>query len=226
MSFMWEPQPRLWVRIVFTVIVSFFAETLLKNEWKFYGIMFMIFASRLRIQPKFKKYKWLQLHVASKRRIAFLEMDMYTLKSLTISVYQSVCVVCGFFFLNLVFKWWISCAVTLQSDFYHIGMQLRGGLVGKGKRKEELTRLTSQVSTCQLNQYRRVNTVQFTGHSNQAKFLFFIGTCAYKQSYISEPCVLAGSACTCLKHQWGKINRARENEKSKEKEIDRRWSRL
>lgn len=50
------------------------------------------------------------------------------------------CAAFSFFFFSSLFKWWISCAVTQQWDFYHIGMQLRGGVEGRGKRKEELTK--------------------------------------------------------------------------------------
>lgn len=44
-----------------------------KNEWKCHVIMFMVCG--LRAETEHRKYKWLQLHVASERRIARLEMD-------------------------------------------------------------------------------------------------------------------------------------------------------
>lgn len=91
---------------------------------------------------------------------------------------------------------------------------------GKGKRKEELTTLTSQVSTCwQLNHYSGVCTVT-ARDSNDAKSLFFYwNVCIYTVVYQWSMCVVPGSVCTCLKHQWCK---RREQERMK-KARKRRW---
>lgn len=50
-----------------------------------------------------------------------------------------------------------------SETFYHIGIQLREWLVGKGKRKEEVTRHASQVWTCSLvNHWEELETTEFT----------------------------------------------------------------
>lgn len=96
-------------------------------------------------------------------------------------------------------------------DFYHIGMQLRGGVLGKGKRKEEPTILTSQVLTCwQLIHYSGVNTVTARDTDKAKSPCFYWSVCMYTQSYISEPCVMPGSVCTCWKHQRSDRNRVRK----------------
>lgn len=76
--------------------------------------------------------------------------ELYTCRNTLKSVKVYVWLFSLLLFWNLVLKWWISCAVTQQWNIYHTG-----------KRKAELPRLTSQVSTCwQLNQYRSTSTAQ------------------------------------------------------------------
>jgi len=100
-------------------------------------------------------------------------------------------------FWNLVFKWWISCAVTQQWDIYHIGTQMRGG-----KRKAELTRLTSQVSTCwQLNPYRSMNTA----HLIVIKPLFYWNVLKHTIIYHVHRLVLSLRA-------WNRERRKREGD--------------
>lgn len=76
-----------------------------------------------------------------------------------------------FFFLNPVFKSRISCAVIRGRDFYHTWRQTRGGRGGgqRGKRKEEVTGLTSQVLTCyHVNPLHLSEQTATAGDSNRA----------------------------------------------------------
>lgn len=115
-----------------------------------------------------------------------------------------------------VFKWWISCAVAQQWHFYHIGMQLRGGADGTGKRKEEL----AQASTCrQLSRYRRANTLwlpEIAIEQNPPVLL----ECVHVHSGVSVNMFTAWFCLYLLKRRRGNGNRARVNEKSKQRECE------